>query len=174
MDEVVRLSKKFGIITEFTSFLVEEGRILADAETRERTIMHFRTSSAKKAGSWAISQRQNAVAMQNQSQLPTNTFYDEAGNIRRITQIQNVNNRIFYNRKGVWVDDRFKEEQKVMKVKNFSEAYFQLVRANPKLGRFLALGEEVVIVINDQAIKVGEKGKVKFTKTELESIIGSH
>ena len=59
-----------------------------------------------------------------------------------------------------------------MRVKAFSEGYFQLTRRDPTLNQYFSLGQQVLVVVNGQAIQVADDGKEIFTEAELDSLLG--
>jgi len=59
VDEIVALSKEFGIMTEFTAFLATEPEMSRDAATR-RAVPLMERASRDQRGSWSIGQAQNA------------------------------------------------------------------------------------------------------------------
>jgi Ca-activated chloride channel family protein len=69
-----------------------------------------------------------------------------------------VGSKTFYLRGGVWVDADFKEDARLPETALAfgSEEYFALVKREPQLARFFALGERVVVVFNGRVYRVGE------------------
>lgn len=63
IDEIVRLSKEFGVLTEFTAFLVTEPTIPL-AELRERAERDLRAAAEAKTGAWAVAQAINRQVLQ--------------------------------------------------------------------------------------------------------------
>lgn len=63
IDEIVRLSKEFGILTEFTAFLVTEPT-MPMAELRERAGRQMHVAAEAKEGSWAVAQAMNRQILQ--------------------------------------------------------------------------------------------------------------
>jgi Ca-activated chloride channel family protein len=174
VDEIVALSTKYGILTEYTAFLAEEGARLAAGEALGRTAANVSGAYATVGGAWATSQRQNAQLLRGQSNLAAqNVQYDPAGNLIRFQQVQTRNNQAFFNRAGNWEDARYQQAvQNVIPVKAYSEAYFQLSRRTPSLNQYLSLGDRVLVVVNNQAIQIGDQGKEIFTEAELDSLLG--
>lgn len=179
VEEIVRLSKKYGIITEYTSYLVEEPsmRIAAGAEARreEKKVAgkKMKDGNEKDSGSWAVAQSRNTGDLQNAPAAPasTQTYLDKDNNEVRITNVQQVQGRAFYNDNGVWNDAQYtKDIKKVILIKPFSEAQFAAQRAAPELGAFFAQGENVLVVLGDFAIQTAPDGKEKLTAGELDQI----
>jgi Ca-activated chloride channel family protein len=59
VDEIIRLSKEFGIMTEFTAFLVTEPN-LGREEAKRRTLDQVSKAKGARSGAWATGQAQNA------------------------------------------------------------------------------------------------------------------
>ena len=132
------------------------------------------TAYEAKAGDWATSQRQNAQMLRGQKSLATqNVQVDERGHTFQYQQAQTRNNQAFFNRAGNWEDARYKEgAQAVVRVKAFSEAYFQLSRRDPTLNQYFSLGQNVLVVVNGQAVEIADDGKEVFTEDELDTLLG--
>ncbi len=176
IDEIVALSTRYGILTEYTAFLAEEGARLGDAVAHREVSSRISAAYQPAAGAWATSQRQNAQILRRQKTLAEQNFqYDAEGNAVRFQQAQNRNNQGFFNRAGNWEDARFKEGvQQVVKVRAFSEAYFQLARRDPTLNQYFSLGPSVLVVVNGQAVQIGDEGKDVFTERELDDLFADH
>jgi len=69
------------------------------------------------------------------------------------------------------VDSEYEGKIEAIKVKNLSEAYFKLLSSVPEVGRFLALGDEVIFLLRGKAIHVSDEGKTDFTPGELKSLL---
>ncbi len=68
--------------------------------------------------------------------------------------IRTVGNRAFYRRSGQWIDSTLKEDQqqKAIRVKQFSRAYFDLAkRYGKRLTQYLVFDEPAVINVDNQA-----------------------
>ena len=109
LDEIVRLSTEFGILTEYTAFLAREGTDLSDLDN----VLSIAGGNLKRravrtrAGLGAVNQEFNNLRQMRQAELnASNTFLDE--NLMRvsITTVQQVNDRAFYQRGNRWVDSR--------------------------------------------------------------------
>jgi len=194
IDEIVALSKRHGILTEYTSFLVDLDTTEGASETARRVFGESApaavgrpadshaldamktTTVAREAavGGWAVNQAVNLRGLQQQVQVFRNTYYDAAGNLQRIAQVQSVNIRSFYQNGTQWVDGGLDlEKQELIQVRAYSPAYFQLANASRRMAEYLAVGDEVVIAVNKNAIQVGAAGREEaFTDKELRDLLG--
>ena len=205
-DEVIRLSKEYGIATPYTSYLVledeqayirhgivgrrvveeaarmapaadgapgprkeAEGRLrLSAAESLDRTVDYFGAATeggapradALRGGKGAVELSQ-AVRQWKESQSA-----GDEGLSRVEATLRNVGGRTFVKIHGVFVDTEFKEGMKTLKLKWGSDAYFAALRAMPELTKVLALGENVIVVVNGKALIVGEEGEEELSEEE--------
>ncbi len=171
VDEVVRLSKKYGIITEYTSFLVDADYRLALRDLAPKAAKKLKAGLEEQVGAGAV----NRAMVQKDVTAAVRTqrgYVDAEGKEHRVTKIAQIGNRTFFNKNGLWVESEYEGKIEVVKVKNLSEAYFKLLSEVPEIGRFLALGDEVIFFLQGKAIHVSDEGKNDFTAAELKSIVG--
>lgn len=93
---------------------------------------------------------------------------------RAIVQSQNVVGRRFDNRGGAWIEDKFDDKAKIVRVKYLSDAYFQLVTQNEENRRILSQGERVAWrTPKGLMIVIDGEGKETLTPMELSELFGS-
>jgi len=170
VDEVVRLSKKYGIITEYTSFLVDADYRLAADELAPQAGRHLKRGLREEVGKGAVNR---TIAMKSYQDALTapQVYLDAEGKKQRMTKVVQVGNRTFFNKNGLWVDTAYEGKVEPVKVKRFTEAYFKLLGKVPQVGRFLALGDEVIFLLHGKAIHISDEGKSDFTPSELRSLL---
>ena len=146
IEEITRLSEKYGIMTPYTSFLVTEdgpqrGRStqfsrVREAETGTTPLSAVQIRSPKLARSVA---KQVADSVQLQ-ELQTQTQVAETA-----VSVQQVKNKTFHLQDKVWVDSIHKPETKTRKIEFGSDAYFDLLKKEPELTKYLAIGKHVIV-----------------------------
>ncbi len=170
VDEVVRLSKKYGIITEYTSFLVDADYRLALRELAPQAEKKLAESSLNVVGSGAVSRSQAAKDVVTALRAPQ-AYIDEEGREQKVTKIVQMGSRTFFNKNGLWVDSEYEGKIEPVRVKVFSEAYFKLLSEAPEVGKYMALGDEVIFLLHGKAVQVSEEGKSDLTPSELNSLL---
>jgi uncharacterized protein YegL len=171
VDEVVRLSKKYGIITEYTSFLVDADYRLAAHELAPQATKKFAESSVDMVGAGAVNRAKATKGQMGALQAPRG-FVDAEGKEQRITRMTQIGNRTFFKKDELWVDSQYEGKIEATKVKSLSEAYFKLLSRRPEIGRFLALGDEVIFLLQGKAVHISDDGKTDFTAAELNALLG--
>lgn len=183
-DEVIRVARKYGIVTPYTSYLIVEDEKVSVArrEIRDRdrflapsviSVKKFsaetgKEHSALKAKSGALSVR----ASREVQQMYSASDYSQAdlgsdriplkkidGKVQGINSIvKNVGGRAFYYNGNFWVDSltRTKKKLKILKVKFSSENYFRLLDKYPSVSKFLSLGRNVKFIFNNTLYEIEE------------------
>ena len=108
--------------------------------------------------------------MKSQALAPANEFYDAAGEVQRVTGVKQIATKTFYFQNNAWVDNNYTLDQNLIKVKRFSEAYFQISRALPRANQYLALGSNVIVHLGGQSFQIGDEGKTRFTPEEIDKL----
>ena len=94
---------------------------------------------------------------------------DEAG-----WAVRNVEQRNFYNVGGTWIDGELRAGLPVLKIKFGSDAYFSLLTWRAGLKPYLALGERLVLVVDDHVLMIGDEGEETLTKEAFEAFLTSN
>ena len=157
IDQIVRLSIRYGIVTEYTSYLVTEPMALGDAAQEDIASTQFeRDSSAPPEPSYgqdAVEKAAGQGAMSD-ADAPVEGLSNWGG-IQVNEVVQNVGSQSFVNIDGQWIDTRFDpDKDETVKVSFLSDDYFSLVKARPELGAAFALGEEVIAFADGTAYEV--------------------
>ena len=147
VDTVIALSKRYGIITPYTSFLVEGKPLSADQMAHKLGQVAAAPPSGKQAVAAAASVRSLAEA--------------EAAPPEQAT-VRSIGNRTFFLKDGVWIESTYNREETV-KIKVYSSAYFDLLALKPELAPFFSLGEHLIIKIGAIYIEIGPTGAETLT-----------
>lgn len=170
---IVALSIRYGIITPYTSFLIEEDDIFSESgrEAISRDVQEELAAEAD-APSYGSSAVQKA-AFQGQlaaaeaplsgplTFLPTTTGADggvsEPEPVKVGEVIKQIGSKTFVFRNETWTDTSFDgSKMETVKVEFLSDGYFDLISENPVLGDYFALGERVIVVYDGTAYEVVE------------------
>ncbi len=109
IDEIIRLSTGFGILTEYTAFLAREGTDLSKkAEVVSEANNLFRDRAVQtRSGLGSVNQDVNNQYQKTISCVnPRNEFLDASMNKVATAAVQQVCDLAFYKRRDAWVDSR--------------------------------------------------------------------
>ncbi|MHC4252087.1 MAG: hypothetical protein ACYS9X_23455, partial [Planctomycetota bacterium] len=156
VEEVVRLSRRFGIVTEYTAFLASAGEDMSDEKAAAEAMKRMSDANGRKSGRWAFNQARNDRQLQQRAVASqTDNFYvDRRGKVQRLENVKQVGRRVFYLRDGQWVDAEEAGERKTREVKLFSKEYFELVRRDEGFARAQRVGSNISVNVGDERIVV--------------------
>ncbi len=71
------------------------------------------------------------------------------------SQIKLVGSKTFYlDANGRWMDSEYDGKAETKKTPAFSDDYFSLLKKTPELGKYLALGQRLVVVLDKVAYEI--------------------
>jgi Ca-activated chloride channel family protein len=162
IEEIVRLSKEFGILTEYTAFLAREGTDLTKpANVLAEAQKNFDERAMKtRSGVSSVNQSLNNQEQRSQVYLKgRNDFFDAQMNRVEISNVQQMNDRAFYKRGNRWIDSSLADKsdappRRVVEVG--SEEFRQLVQRLVEQGRqgTIALNGEILMQVDGETILV--------------------
>jgi Ca-activated chloride channel family protein len=152
IDQIVRLSIRFGIVTPYTSYLVTEPSPLGSAEqdriAEEQFIQMESGAAAPTYGRDAVEKAEAQGEMEDSNIAAAPMA--EATNLVRA-----VGSRTFVLSKDVWVDTGFDPDtMQTLKVAFLSDDYFSLAESQISLGAAFALGPRVIAISEGIAYEV--------------------
>jgi Ca-activated chloride channel family protein len=149
IDQIVRLSIRYGIVTPYTSYLVTEEMPLGAAEQERIAKEQFNQLSTQPAapssGQGAVQEAAGQGGMADaESAAPPPA--------EAVQTVRIVGSKVFVFTEGVWLDTAFDpEKMKTVKVAFLSDDYFALAASRPALAAAFALGSRV-IALNDGVV----------------------
>ncbi len=167
VESIIALSLRYGIITPYTSFLIEEDDIFGGegrAQMQEALSDTLDTMSRSVTGSAAVDTATNlgamtqaeapaAMPMPTQSMTDGDAEFEEAA--PAVNPLRTVHDKTFILSDGVWTDTIYDADTMPVETVEFlSDAYFELLDRLPELGAYFALGDQVLVVLDDVAYQV--------------------
>ena len=171
IDQIVRLSIRYGIVTPYTSYLVTDKAPLGEAEQQRLANETFgqiqAMPTAAPVGQAAVQSAANAGAMQGAGSAPE--LKGEASNTVRV-----LGSRTYVLSEGKWIDTAFDPDtMHTTQIEFLSPDYFALVADNPDLADAFALGEQVIALSDGVVYEVIPSNttvqQVKVTPTSTPS-----
>jgi Ca-activated chloride channel family protein len=180
VDELVRLSMQYGIITPYTSFLADERIDLARnmdlmqmAEVQAGILKSTVDGAAAQVGA------SNRAAMNQATMAPAQSTIQAAGAVQvgssnvkgyesnqteRLANVQAVGNRALYRRGQQWIDSAVADQsvdqlnRTAKAIAQFSDEYFRLVQANNLAeNQILASqqpGQDLIVKLRGQVYRI--------------------
>lgn len=175
MDALKQLALRYGILTEYTSYLVQEPTAVARDRAEERILARGAAAPAAQTGADAVAKSAREGELSRvavlDGALANRRDLDAARGVEHGPVTQRVGGRLFVWRDSTWTDLRHGESHRVVTVAPFSAAYFALLRALPELVKPAALEPAVLVAGRTTSVKIGSAGKDQWAAGELERLV---
>jgi Ca-activated chloride channel family protein len=158
IDQIVRLSIRYGIVTPYTSYLVTEEAPLGAAVQDRIASEEFNALQAAPAepvfGRGAVEKATGMGGMAGADAAA-------APSVEVVDTVRVIGSRAYVNDKGVWTDTAYDpEKMRTLKVAFLSADYFALAASNAELAAAFALGDRVIAFGGGVAYEVVAEGTV--------------
>lgn len=159
VDEIIKLSLKYGIMTPYTSFLVEVDTEYNSPVRMEET-RDMLDSVLNKGGFWSQTGSGAVKSAEKTTELKGSDVYDTGSE-----SVKSVGAKTFYYREGVWTDNDYAPGMKSTDIAYGSDAYFQMLKDYPEVGGYFSLGRRVKFCAGGECFNIGEQGVTSSTIT---------
>jgi Ca-activated chloride channel homolog len=152
IDQLVKLSIRYGIVTPYTSYLVTDQPALGAAEQSRLAGDTFNKMQAQPtaaaSGQAAVQSAVDAGSMQAANSAP-------APQGEASTTVKIIGSHTFVFTGGKWIDTTFDPDTiQTTKVEFLSKGYFDLINRYPELADAFTLGEQVIAFSDGVAYEV--------------------
>lgn len=132
VEEIRQTALRYGLLSEYTSYLVQEPTAVADRVGGRGQPSAPMAQEAVGAVAVGMAKRDAARReARNEAQLAA--VDEEMLKAGHMGQAQHVAGRLFVEKEGIWTDLRHADSLRVVTIAPFSPAYFALLRALPEL-----------------------------------------
>lgn len=179
VERIRELGLRYGILTEYTSYLVLEPEAVANAgpwNERERRDAAPLPAAAPAAqtGADAFRRAERSAQLVDAKNLAASEAVVGRGN--RPAEpghlpSRRVGNRLFVLRGAVWTDVAHTDTLKVVTIAPFSPAYFALAEALPALREWLAVGDALVVAGRRVSLRIAPEGATAWSPGQLEQVL---
>ena len=152
VEEIVDLAVQYGIMTPYTSFLVQEDADILSPEGRSGVVRQefemMAAAPAMEAGKGAVDR-----AVEENRLRKAETAHGEYGD----EEVKAVGDKTFIYRQGVWIDTTYDDSKMTpLKIGFGNETYFSFLAAYPEWGPYFSLGKHVIVVLDGRAYEIME------------------
>ena len=161
VDEIIRLSTEFGVLTEYTAFLATDGTDFNDMIRMNTQARDSLVNNAQnvRSGMGGVSQASNAIQMSQSKLNRSNNYLTQNMERVEITNVQQITDRTFFKRSNRWVDaNALKNESakpdRVVEVG--TPEFYKLVDQLLRDGRegILALSGELLLMVDGKTVLI--------------------
>lgn len=180
--EVRELGLRYGILTEYTSYLVQEPGMVTASRGGQVFEDRLGSNNAPAAAPAPIAQTGEAAVRRSKesgrlSGAVTLTEADAVADEKLTSmgpgnrELRRAGGRVFAEIGGVWTDVMHRDSLRVTTVAPFSKAYFAMVRALPEIGPSLTAGDTVLVAGRRVSLKVAPGGRESVTESEVREFV---
>jgi Ca-activated chloride channel homolog len=180
VDQVRQLGLRYGILTEYTSYLVQEPTDLARPGTpvplREDQMGGVRNSAAQ-TGAGAF-ERARASAKLSETKTLAAADSEASDRLESLStrgaaapETRRAGGRLFIRRGRVWTDAAQADRITVTDITAYSKAYFELVRQLPEVAPYLSVGDEILIAGRKASVRIGPSGVEIWQPGQLTALV---
>jgi Ca-activated chloride channel homolog len=149
IQELTSLSLRYGIVTPYTSYFVEEqnGPVPMDGAPLPvpqdlKSRLQENTGAAAVQGSKAVNDLTTSAS------VPASTS----------AAVKQVRDKTFILHQDVWTDSAYRHNSSVKTIKAYSAEYFDLISQHPDWATYLSAGENMIVVLDGTAYQVVKDG----------------
>lgn len=163
IDEIVRLSTEYGVLTEYTAFLALDGTDFSQRDALNERARNSLVQNAQntRSGMGAVTQGMNMTTQRAQSSANRSNFFFTQ-NMERVemTNVQQITDRTFFRRNDRWVDSSVLEREKTLTpdqtIEFGTNEFYRLVDRLVSEGRqgILALSGEMLLSIDGKTVLI--------------------
>ena len=168
------LALRYGILTEYTSYLVQEpGMVATNGRRLEAITVTAAPAARDQAGAGAVARSQAEAKAADQAVVVPDELVTGGVQVRGragINPTRRAGGRLFILRDSTWTDLGHGDSLPVITVAPFSDAYFALLRTVPELRPAATLGQ-VLVAGRRVSVKIAAGGKETWRAGELEALV---
>jgi len=196
-DEVIALSKEYGIATPYTSFLITEDQQFAQnlppqPNLQPRDAIPMGQSLEVLSGNRSLPQGGAIPMMSAVTESEIVTVMPQSSGVqsrvqaikasgfnRELTERKTVDSsldavrhlcgRTFEKRDNIWTENSYADKDSTIEIKYDSEAYWELVTEMPDAAEIFALGERLVLKVGKIYVRIGDSGRETLARAEIKA-----
>jgi Ca-activated chloride channel family protein len=171
MTSLKDLALRYGILTEYTAYLVQEPGVVAQQRLEDR-VLPMAPAPAEQFGAQSVAQaKREAKSAAAANAIDAMDAELAARSDPRALETKRVGGRLFAWRDSAWTDIGYQASLPVVAVASFSDAYFALLAALPELAQPAALEPAVVVAGRRVSVKITTAGRTDWRPGELERLV---
>jgi Ca-activated chloride channel homolog len=157
IEEIRETALRYGLLSEYTSYLVQEPTQVAD---RFGGGLPAVPMAQEATGAAAVGRaKMDAARRQARNASELAAVDEEMLKAGHMGQAQHVAGRLFVERNGVWTDLRHTDSLRVVTIAPFSPAYFELLRQLPELTAIVQRFDRVLVAGRSVSLRFDATGR---------------
>ncbi|MGB0387927.1 MAG: VIT domain-containing protein [Ardenticatenaceae bacterium] len=162
VEEIIDLAIRYGIVTPYTTFLVDEDQDFFTEEERD-SLADQAPPARGGAASGEAAVEESELLMEladSQRAAPARSMQraesESDDGVMVAPALRTMGAKSFVQRDGRWVDTRYDDSNALVEMPFGSDEYFTLASKSPELARYLSVGVPLIVVVDDTAYLIVE------------------
>jgi Ca-activated chloride channel family protein len=169
VEEIRTTALRYGLLSEYTSYLVQDPEVVARGARMDRTTI---AAPAQASGTVAVRAAEQSRARREAKSMADIAIADEALlNRAHGPSAEHEAGRLFVLKEGVWTDLMHGDSLRVVSVAPYSSAYFALLERAPELKPYVARFEHVLVAGRRVSIRIAEGGSATMSAADLARLV---
>jgi len=171
--EIRNLGQRFGILTEYTSYLVQEPGVIIARDGRQAmpapmapSAQSGRAAFERAEASADMAATSNAVGMARRADREAAKIAASSGR-----EVLRAGGHLFVKEGERWTDVNHRDTLQTVAVAPYSAAWFAVARALPELAEAMAASDQVTIAGRRASIRVSPEGATTLTASALARLV---
>lgn len=163
IEEIRELGLRYGILSEYTSYLVQEPveQVRPEASTGAQAFDASR-ASARLSAAGSVAEARKAAEQRFEATIAASLESEE---------VRIMGGRTFRMRDHVWTDAAHGDSLNVITIAPYSGAWFELARALPEIRDLLSESENILVAGQRVSVKVADGGITEWSPGALTRFI---
>jgi Ca-activated chloride channel family protein len=172
--EVRAIALRYGLLTEYTSYLVQEPGTIRTGRGAGGGVVPMAAAPTSVIGEIAV-QSARLAAVRREAMTVADLAAAENTAVQQVRQ-QGTGERVVAGRRfrpeaGAWTDTAHAASTRIVHLSPFSRAYFDLVAKLPELAPYLSAFEAVTVAGGRVSIRIAPGGASTLTTAELDRLV---
>lgn len=178
VEEIRQIALRYGLLSEYTSYLVQEPAALAGPVRREdRAFADIAANAAVQQGQSAVVAAEAARRARDVRSSAELDAAQKSAAAPRTGERPNegagetLAGRVFRREAGSWVDAMHRSGARTTDIAPFSAAYFALLDRLPELGPYWKRYDAVLVAGRDVSIRLKADGATRLSAVQLDRLV---
>jgi Ca-activated chloride channel family protein len=180
IEEIRETALRFGLLSEYTSYLVQEPEEVANRDRRAVSVggvpalaTPAASPTSQASGAGAVMAAEQARVRRDVSTAFDLDEADKKGLAGRAggPNARHVAGRLFIEIDGLWTDLAHQDSLEVIEIEQFSEAYFKVLERLPELEGYLKEFGMVLVAGKNVSLRIGERGEERLSPLRIGRLV---
>ncbi len=175
VEQIRETALRYGILSEYTSYLVQEPTLVAnrqdDFRVRRQMVPMSAPAPAQASGVGAVRAAEEGRAMRDAKSVAELDRFEKKEDAGYAGGSRRISGRIFVQRNGAWVDASASDTLRTVSITAYSDAYFRLLEALPELKAYVGSFDHVIVGGKAVRIEIGASGAGQMSAWEISSLV---